>query len=143
MERFTSAQRILKEVSEKAEEKRQVEAEKRENRKRVVFMRRLVALSFLMVGMFTMVSFANGLFDETVREENRISAIEEKIAKFDQVEVVVQKGDTAWTIQEKLTPNYGDMRDMLYYVEYVNKRNSIGDIKAGETLIFLKAKDSK
>lgn len=133
---------ILQEVQERAEAKRKIEEERKAKRKRVIFIRRLIALSFLMIGMFTMFSFASDLFDEEVREERKVSAIEKEIAKYEKVDVFVQEGDTAWNIQEKLTPGK-DMRDMLYLVEYINKRESMGKVKAGEVITFLKYKDSK
>ncbi|PLS15043.1 hypothetical protein CVD28_24495 [Bacillus sp. M6-12] len=133
---------ILQEVQERVEAKRKIEEERKAKRKRIIFVRRLVALSFLMIGMFTMFSFASDLFDEDVREEKKVSAIEKEIAKYEKVEVFIQEGDRAWIIQEKLTPGK-DMRDMLYLVEHINERDSMGNVKAGEVITFLKFKDSK
>lgn len=64
--------------------------------------------------------------------------IQEALEKFEKVEVVVKQGDTAWTLQENLTPEE-DVRYMLYLVEILNGK-CLGDIMPGEKLIFLKNK---
>lgn len=145
-----SRKTLLQKIQEKNELERQAEAEKqarikeqvagKRKRKRIVFFRRIAAVSTLLIVFFTVFSFANGLLDKEHQEEKEASAIEKKIAQYDQVEVFIQEGDTAWSIQEQLTPGT-DVRDMLYLVKRINHRKELGKVKAGEVLTFLKTKE--
>lgn len=67
---------------------------------------------------------------------------EEKLKNYDVVEVVIKEGDSAWLIQEKLTPNERDMREALNLSEYVNGKD-LGKIKPGEVVLFVKEKKKK
>lgn len=62
----------------------------------------------------------------------------EFINTYDQVEVKIVAGDTSWDIQKRLVPNT-DVRKLLYYCGKINNK-CMGEIKTGETLIFLKEK---
>ena len=57
----------------------------------------------------------------------------EKIYDFE--EVVIMEGDSAWQTQRELTPN-ADIRELLYYLEIVNDKDSMGNLSVGEKLFF-------
>lgn len=59
---------------------------------------------------------------------------------YEQVAVTIKSGDRAWNIQSELTPGI-DVRNVLYHVNLINDK-SIGNIKPGEQIIFLKVKDN-
>jgi cell division protein YceG involved in septum cleavage len=126
-----NTQMIIERAIQKAEKERKA-MEENMKRQRMKFIRRIIALSFAMVGLFTMFSFAKGLVDNQY--------LEKRIDKFEKVKVEVPYGETAWNIQKKLTPNE-DTRDMLDLVRYINKRETLGDLKSGEVIIFLKEKE--
>lgn len=60
------------------------------------------------------------------------------VDQFEKTEITVKEGQTSWDIQKTLTPNF-DVRKVLYFAESLNDRK-MGEVKAGETLIFLKEK---
>jgi hypothetical protein len=60
------------------------------------------------------------------------------LSDYEKEEVIISAGDRAWNIQKRLAPN-SDIRKILYAVKKINKK-SIGNIKPGEKLIFLKEK---
>lgn len=64
---------------------------------------------------------------------------ERMVSKYEQVEVVIHYGDTAWEIQKKLTPNE-DLRIPLYLAEELNGKK-MGELKPGDRVIFLKEKE--
>jgi cell division protein YceG involved in septum cleavage len=104
---------------------------KRVKRKYIKFLRRITVVSFALVGLFSMVSFAKG-----------INTIDKKIEKFEKVEVEIHYGQTAWEIQKKLTP-HEDVRDVMDLVRYINKKENLGDLKPGDKIIFLKEKEKE
>lgn len=57
--------------------------------------------------------------------------------EYEEVQVQVEYGDTAWEIQEALIPNE-DVRRALYYASKANGKPNMSNIFAGETLIFYK-----
>lgn len=58
--------------------------------------------------------------------------VEHKLATYKKVNVLVKKGDTLWSIQEKLTPNE-DVREMLYLAEQ-NAGHKITNVSAGDVV---------
>lgn len=64
----------------------------------------------------------------------------EVLPNYDIVEVYISDGDKAWNIQRKLTPNE-DIRYVLWLGELLNGK-SMGNISAGETVMFLKEKSN-
>lgn len=104
---------------------------KRLKRKYIKFLRRITMVSFALVGLLSMVSFAKD-----------INNIKKRIEKFEKVEVEIHYGQTAWEIQKKLTP-HEDVRDVMDLVRYINKRKSLGDLKPGDKIIFLKEKEKE
>lgn len=137
MKKMSQAKFILNHVQEKVASEKEQEKMVRIKRERVIFIRRLVALTILMVGLFSIVSFAKGLDIEEKFKTNHVESLENDIAQYEKVEVFIWEGKTAWDIQAELTPNK-DVRDMLELVSHLNKIDNIGDIKAGQTLLFLK-----
>lgn len=61
------------------------------------------------------------------------------IDQFEQVEVFIRAGETSWDIQQELTPSY-DVREVLHFAGLLNNKR-MGNVKAGETLIFLKERN--
>lgn len=55
--------------------------------------------------------------------------------KYEEIVITIMKGDRAWNIQSRLTPNE-DVRDVLYYVELINGK-SVSNIQPGEEIVFL------
>lgn len=144
MEKTFTGNKTLKQVIQKTEAERQAKAERIAKRKRVIFVRRLVAVSLLLMAMFTTVSFANNIY-ESGKEKFTTHVTEEtakEIKKYEQVEVTINRGETAWDIQSKLTPDK-DVRDMLFLVEKINNRFTMENIRSGETIIFLTEKGQK
>lgn len=62
--------------------------------------------------------------------------VEQQLATYEKVDVVVGKGDTLWSIQEKLTPNE-DVREMLYLAEK-NAGHNFSNVKAGDVVTLFK-----
>lgn len=106
------------------------------SRKRFVVFMLLVSL-FLALLTSTLVEAVKNIKPIYSKEltETEIDFIEKN---FEQVEVKISKGDTAWIIQKSLAPNY-DIRQLLYLAEKLNGKN-MGNILVGETLLFLKEK---
>ncbi|WCK57664.1 hypothetical protein PP175_26885 (plasmid) [Aneurinibacillus sp. Ricciae_BoGa-3] len=98
--------------------------------------RRIVIVSLIMIALFTLCSFAKGLVHKQQAQIN--TAYDKELQKFEKVQVVIQNGDTAWSIQSKLTPNE-DVRNMLQLDAYINHVN-IGGLKMGDVMTFVKAK---
>jgi len=73
-------------------------------------------------------------------EERSEQYYQEELSKYDQVEVTLYQGDTAWQIQRELAPSSKDIRHELHLVRKLNGIDRLGNIKAGESLIFLKEK---
>lgn len=63
---------------------------------------------------------------------------QEFLKEYEKVKITIKNGQTSWNIQQELTPN-SDVRKVLYYCEKINGK-SMGNIKEGETLVFLKEK---
>lgn len=59
---------------------------------------------------------------------------------YDRISITIKSDDRAWNIQSELTPDI-DVRNVLYHVNLINDK-SIGNIKPGEQIIFLKVKDN-
>ena len=66
--------------------------------------------------------------------------IQKSLQKYEQVEVVVNDGDTAWEIQKRLTPNE-DVRIPLYLAEKLNPGVKMGKLYPGQKIIMLKSKE--
>ena len=91
----------------------------------------------MLLALTATTAFAEKIFVEAAASAE-ISKEEAYVNSFERVNVVIGRGDTAWSIQEKLTPNE-DARKVLYHLEKINGKN-MSCIVVGETLIFLKAK---
>lgn len=137
MKKMTQAKFILNHVQEKVALDRERENMVRSKQERVIFIRRIIALTLLMVGLFSIISFANGLDIENRFKTSHIESMKKDIAQYEEVKVFIWEGQTAWDIQAELTPNK-DVRNMLELVSHLNNIDNIGDIKAGQTLVFLK-----
>lgn len=132
---------IIKQVINNNEAERQAKAERLAKRKKVVFVRKLIVASFVCIALFTTVSFAHGLVDSGKNKfTNYVNeGTQHSINSFEHVEVTIGIGETAWDIQSELTPDR-DIRDMLFLVEELNDKRSLQNVKAGETITFLKDK---
>jgi hypothetical protein len=62
--------------------------------------------------------------------------VEKQLTNYEKVEVVINKGDTLWSLQEKLTPN-ADIREMLYLAEK-NAGHNFTNVKAGDVVTLFK-----
>ena len=104
------------------------------NKKRFLLALILMALIVFRIGL-SMLVFVDKKIDEKAfeKEQNFLSS-------FKKVEVVFEDGDTAWRIQEQLVPDE-DTRVLLYYVKELNKDVNWGNIRPGESLIFLEKKE--
>ena len=51
--------------------------------------------------------------------------------------ITVRSGETAWNIQRGLISQEYDVREVLYQVEKLNPGINIGNIRTGQTVIFL------
>lgn len=60
---------------------------------------------------------------------------------FEKIEVPFNKGDTAWKIQQMLTPNE-NINSMIELVRQVNSERNIDYVLPGETRLFLKKSDN-
>lgn len=67
----------------------------------------------------------------------REANLQSKLNSFEYVDVYVEKGQTAYELQEELTPNK-DVRELLFYASYKNEGRSLGDIQAGEIITLIK-----
>lgn len=105
----------------------------RKRKKRIMDFVMLITL-FLVLVSGAYLGLEHSRLINSIRQD--APAIEEA---YDMVSVTVAPGETAWDIQKRLTPNE-DVRELLYYGGKVNEK-SMGDIKAGESLIFLKTKE--
>lgn len=76
-------------------------------------------------------------------KEYQAKVFQEEVAKYDKVRVIISEGDTAWTIQQALTPHESDLRHSLYLSEELNKGADFGNLLPGQTLTFLKEKPHK
>ncbi|WCF11417.1 hypothetical protein NDS46_31155 (plasmid) [Paenibacillus thiaminolyticus] len=59
------------------------------------------------------------------------------LAQYEQVEVVVQSGETAWGLQQELTPRM-DVRELLYLASKLNPGINLGELQSGDRIILLK-----
>lgn len=101
----------------------------------------VVLVSFIFFLLTSMAAEAVKNFAHQAREIKGLTAKEIQYIEnnFEKVKVTVSKGDTSWTIQSSLAPNY-DTRQVLYLTGKLNGKN-MGNIKIGETLIFLKERE--
>ena len=74
------------------------------------------------------------------QEERHQRYIQEEMSKYELVEVYIQKGDTAWSIQQDLTPNAHDLREVFYLADTINGEVDWGNLLPGRTYVFLKEK---
>lgn len=104
---------------------------------RLILVRRILAVTIFFIGLSSIFSFANDLYDK----QNEV--IQKQLQHYEQVKIRVYEDETAWEIESKLLKEAGskeDVRDVLFFVEELNGIN-LGDIKAGEEYIFLKPKN--
>lgn len=100
-------------------------------------------ISLLLIGFaYGILSFTKDVFSAfpAWNEERHARYVQEELAKYEKVRVTIHEGDTAWTIQESLTPHAHDIRDMLYLSEEVNGEVDWGNLLPGKTYVFLKEK---
>lgn len=107
---------------------------------KIVNKKRFIVFVVLMISIgIRVTSIAINAMESNI---SRTSELTEKelsyLEKFDQVEIRILEGDTSWNIQRELSPNF-DVRKLLYYAGKINDR-SMGSIRTGESLIFLKEK---
>jgi hypothetical protein len=76
-------------------------------------------------------------------EARNEESLNNDIANYEQVRIVVGKGETAWGIQRELTPNERDIRHPLYLAKLLNPGVNLGDMQAGEIVILLKEKSGE
>lgn len=62
--------------------------------------------------------------------------IEKQLATYQKVTVVVEKGDTLWSLQQKLTPN-DDISQILFLAEK-NAGHKLTNIHPGDEVVLLK-----
>lgn len=91
---------------------------------------------------YGVVSMANDVAEALPnwQEERHLRYMESELAKYEQVEILIQEGDTAWSIQQRLTPNERDLRHPLYLAKEINEESDWGNLIPGQRLVFLKAK---
>lgn len=105
-----------------------------------------LALTILAVFIYGSVHLVSNAFQsvfEVVRnfvQEQQEKGIQKSLQKYEQVEVVVNDGDTAWEIQKRLTPNE-DVRIPLYLAEKLNPGVKMGKLYPGQKIIMLKSKE--
>lgn len=104
-----------------------------------------IALVILMGFSYGIISMTKDVMQSLPawQEERHLHYVEEETAKYDKVEILVQQGDTAWSIQQKLTPNEHDLRHPLYLAEELNEGMNVGKLLPGQILVFLKEKSGK
>lgn len=110
------------------------------NKKRFVsFMLFVLVVFFLLISII--VEAARNITPQIARDSEELTEAEIDFIEdnFEKVKVTVSKGDTSWAIQSSLAPNY-DTRQVLYLTGKLNGKN-MGNIKIGETLIFLKERE--
>lgn len=105
-------------------------------RRQLQLRRRRSFLVLMLIGVvgFSIISFASNKTKPT------ISSHEKFLSSYNQVRVTIQKGDTSWNIQNRLTPDE-DVREILFNLIKLNGRDNMGNIKPGETVIFLEPKN--
>lgn len=74
------------------------------------------------------------------QEERKEHALSSQLAKYEQVEVVIQEGDRAWNIQKILTPSSHNVLDELYLAKEINGNLDWGNLRPGDSYVFLKEK---
>lgn len=99
----------------------------------------IILFSALILLALSIFSFAKHETLQVIASANSYELTDSEIEfidKFEKKEIKVKKGDTAWSIQQRLSPS-SDIREVLYHVEKINEQ-TMGKIKNGEKLIFLK-----
>ncbi|WPS85401.1 hypothetical protein SMD22_01875 (plasmid) [Brevibacillus halotolerans] len=115
---------------------------KKKKRLRIRWNRVALVFSIAVLLVYGGVSLVSDLFHfipnwiQTQQEQST----KEAISKYDQVEITIQSGETAWMIQRELTPNERDLRHPLYLAKSLNPGVQMGDLHVGQTLIMLKEK---
>lgn len=104
-----------------------------------VFIAFIIVLGFC-YGVTNFVQDVVNAYPNWIEEKNE-KYLAKQLEKYDQVEVIIKEGDTAWSIQRQLTPNEADLRDTLWIVEQINERNTMGKLIPGEKITFLKYKE--
>ncbi|ADO59457.1 hypothetical protein [Paenibacillus polymyxa] len=102
----------------------------------------LVLITLLIYGTCSLVADLIDVVPKWINTQLQYS-ISQDIQNYQQVKVIIQSGDTAWKIQSKLTPNERDIRHPLYLAQSLNPGVQMGDLKAGQIIIFLKEKEIK
>lgn len=99
----------------------------------------LTILTVLMYGVVHLVSDVFQVAKNFVQEQQEKS-FQRSLKKYEQVEIIVDEGDTAWEIQKRLTPN-DDVRIPLYLAEKLNPGVKMGELHPGQKIIMLKSKE--
>lgn len=101
----------------------------------------LVSQVFISIGNFisNYIAVAQNPEEVSVPYKEEVSVPDkEKLSvpdKYEEIVITIMKGDRAWNIQSRLTPNE-DVREVLYYVELINGK-SVSNIQPGEEIVFL------
>lgn len=99
----------------------------------------IIALGFI-YGTVTFISQAIQTYPEW-RKDQHDKWINKK---YEKIEIIIQQGDTAWEIQQELTPHERDLRIPLDLAKKLKENKNVdwGNLKPGQTVVFLKEKRS-
>jgi len=61
-------------------------------------------------------------------------------SNYNKVQVVINPGETAWSIQRQLTPNEHNLQDAITLTTGLNKGIDFGHLQPGQIVYFVKAK---
>ena len=101
--------------------------------KRLKKRRTAIALSVLiLLGTLIAVAFNSVNASEPVPETHNVVA---DSTPLNEIEIVVKDGDTAWDIQQRLTPK-GNLENLMNELNEINGKD-VSNIKTGETVKFI------
>lgn len=105
------------------------EMKKRRRRKKII-KRIILAVIVITIGIAVSSKFVKAA--KTVAR-NQVQA---QMSKYQQIKVIVKKGDTIWSLQNNLTPN-GNIESLICLAEkYAG--HSLGNVQPGETVVLFK-----
>jgi len=98
----------------------------------------IIALGFI-YGTVTFISQVVQKYPEWI-EKHHEQLVDNQ---YEKIKVTIQEGDTAWKIQQQLTP-HEDVRIPLDLAKSLKENKDIdwGNLKPGQTVVFLKEKKS-
>lgn len=94
-------------------------------RRTAVVLSVLILLGMLVAVVFNSVNANESETHNVVADPNPLN----------EIEIVVQDGDTAWDIQQRLTPK-GNMKNLMNQLNEINDKD-VSNIKTGETVKFI------